>query len=633
MRMFNLQLSNTVYALTGTLVIIGALTSCSNDVHQPENKTPAAINTQTPEPAAKVAGLDNSTTTLPFFGELHIHSRNSPDAFITGVRSTPEDAYRYGRGEAIDHISGVKIQNNEPLDFMAVTDHAEYLGILPSLSNPNGPLANTWFGAEALSGDRKRYHEATMQILMTLGATPPKAIPELVAPKVSGPIWQSYIELADAFYEPGVFTTFVAYEWTLIPDQQNLHRNIIFEGTDVPAVPFSAFDSDKPEELWQWLDETRANGSDVIAIPHNSNVSDGMMFRLEDSWGNALTQDYAEQRMRNEPIVEVSQIKGTSETHPILSPGDEWANFEILEELLGGVRTGKINGSYVREAYLNGLKFQQENGFNPYQFGLVAASDSHNSSVPVEEDNYTGKIGIDATAEQRLGGSFINSKHADYGAAGLTGVWAAENTREAIFAAMRRKEVFATSGPKIAIRLFSGHYPDSVSAAGISAAELYANGVAMGNNIGSAQLHNGTARLYVWAGQDTRSTSLQRLQIIKGWYDGDTLQEKVFDIACGDGSQPDPETNRCQASKAKVDFSDCSIVDDDGSEQLAAVWDDPAFNSNQHAFYYARVLENPSCRWTTWDALRNGWDLIEDVAEALQERAWSSPIWYQPARK
>lgn len=627
-------------AQTSLLIFVSAslLASCNNKNNATTedaasaDQSQAVLEADTSKESTIQRNRNQNNTTLPFFGELHVHSRNSPDAFITGVRVTPEDAYRYGRGESIDHISGVKIQNREPLDFMAVTDHAEYMGILPALSDADSPLANTWFSKEARSGDRQRYQDATMQVLMTLSSTPPKPIEELVAPEVTGPIWQSYITLADAFYEPGVFTTFVAYEWTLIPDAQNLHRNIIFAGTDVPALPFSAFDSDKPEELWQWLDETRKNGSDVIAIPHNSNVSDGMMFQLKDSWGNEFTQEYAELRMRNEPIVEVSQIKGTSETHPILSPGDEWADFEILQELLGGARVGKISGSYVREAYLNGLKFQADKGFNPYQFGLIAASDSHNASVPVEEDNYTGKIGLDATAEKRRGGSFINSKHAKYGASGLTGVWAEENTREAIFAAMRRKEVFATSGPKISVRLFAGDYPDSVSASGLDSQTLYANGIAMGNTINSTQLSNAAPRLYIWAGQDSNSAKLQRLQIIKGWYNGEELQEQVFDVACGDGSQPDPTTHRCQASTASVDLSDCSIKDDNGSAQLAAIWDDPSFNAKQQSFYYARVLENPSCRWTSWDALRNEWPLDDEVPSTLQERAWSSPLWYQAAR-
>lgn len=632
--------SEQISALT-IAVIIGSvffLTSCDKNskaesaLENTSAEITANAQTDSTNQSTHIASenITDHPTTLPFFGELHVHSSNSPDAYITGVRSSPEDAYRYAKGQSIDHISGVKIKNRAPLDFMAVTDHAEYMGILPALSKANGPLAKTWYGREMLSGDPNRYKIATQKILFSLNGTPPRAIEEITTESITSPIWKSYVELAEKYNEPGVFTTFVGYEWTLIPNAQNLHRNIIFKGTDVPALPFSAFDSDKPEELWQWMEQARANGSDVLAIPHNSNVSDGTMFALADSWGNPITQQYAELRMRNEPLVEMSQIKGTSETHPTLSPNDEWADFEILEELLGGQRIGKISGSYVREAYLNGLALQQEKGFNPFQFGMMAASDSHNASVPVEEDNYTGKIGVDATAESRRGGSFINTQSSLYGASGLAGVWAHENTRPALFDAMRRKEVFATSGPKIAIRLFAGDYPDSVSASGLASQTLYHQGIAMGNSIGPERLINNRLRLYVWAVKDQQGHNLERLQIIKGWYEDGELKEKVFDIACSDGTVPNPNTHRCPNSSATVDLSDCSVELNKGNRQLATVWQDPNFDQAQAAFYYARVLENPSCRWTTWDALRNDWPLLDTVPATIQERAWSSPIWYQP---
>tara|TARA_S200000501_G_scaffold344926_1_gene357134 strand:+ start:63906 stop:65816 length:1911 start_codon:yes stop_codon:yes gene_type:complete len=632
--------SELTAALT-TAVVIGSvffLTSCDKDskaesvLENTRAETTANTQSDSTTQSTHIASenITDHHTTLPFFGELHVHSSNSPDAYITGVRSSPEDAYRYAKGQSIDHISGVKIKSRAPLDFMAVTDHAEYMGILPALSEANGPLAKTWYGREMLSGDPNRYKIATQKILFSLNGTPPRAIEEITTESITSPIWKSYVELAEKYNEPGVFTTFVGYEWTLIPNAQNLHRNIIFKGTDVPSLPFSAFNSDKPEELWQWMEQARANGSDVLAIPHNSNVSDGTMFALADSWGNPITQQYAELRMRNEPLVEMSQIKGTSETHPILSPNDEWADFEILEELLGGQRIGKISGSYVREAYLNGLALQQEKGFNPFQFGMMAASDSHNASVPVEEDNYTGKIGVDATAESRRGGSFINTQSSLYGASGLAGVWAHENTRPALFDAMRRKEVFATSGPKIAIRLFAGDYPDSISASGLDSQTLYHKGIAMGNSVGSERLINNRLRLYVWAVKDQQGHNLERLQIIKGWYEDGELKEKVFDVACSEGETPDLNTDRCSNTSATVDLSNCSVELNKGNRQLATVWQDPNFDPAQAAFYYARVLENPSCRWTTWDALRNNWPLLDMVPATIQERAWSSPIWYQP---
>ncbi|MBT4522514.1 MAG: DUF3604 domain-containing protein, partial [Halieaceae bacterium] len=401
----------------------------------------------------------------PYFGELHVHSQNSVDAYTTGVRVTPEDAYRYARGEPINHISGQTVQAAQAIDFMAVTDHSEYLGVLPTLPDPSGPLSATGVAREILSGDAERARAAMMKVVLTMGTNPPAPVKELLDPAVRKPIWQSYISLADEYYEPGVFTTLVGYEWTSIPDSRNLHRNVIFRGTRVPELPFSSFDSDKPEDLWQWLDQVRVEGSDVMAIPHNSNVSDGLMFELTDSWGKPMDLAYAEARMRNEPIVEVTQIKGSSETHPALSPADEWAGFEIMGELLGGSRIGAINGSYAREAYLNGIKLQAEQGFNPYKFGLIGASDSHNATVPVEENNYTGKIGrVDGTAKIRLGGSFINSSNLMYSASGLAGVWAESNTRETIFDALKQKRAFATSGPRIPVLLFAGDYPAEMPA-------------------------------------------------------------------------------------------------------------------------------------------------------------------------
>ena len=435
------------------------------------------------------------------------------------------------------------------------------------------------------------------------------------------------MDLAQEFYEPGVFSTLVAYEWTSIPNSQNMHRNVIFRGTDVPDLPFSAFDSDKAEDLWAWLDVVRTEGSDVLAIPHNSNVSDGMMFRKVDSYGDELDAEYAATRMRNEPLVEITQIKGTSETHPVLSQNDEWADFEILGELLGGSRDGNIEGSYVREAYLNGLKMEQDSGFNPYKFGVIGASDSHNASTPVEENNYTGKIGnADGTPELRRGGSFISTRNVQYGASGLAGVWARENTREAIFDALKAKETFATSGPRIIIRFFAGEY-DRLPKVGFDTEGLYGKGVPMGSDLPKKLT---SPRFFASAMSDPISAPLQRLQMIKGWYERGELKEEVIDIACSDGARPDIGSKRCPNNGATVDLLTCKISANVGASQLATVWTDPDFDVNQYAFYYIRAIENPTCRWSTWDALRNNWDLPDSVPPMIQERAWSSPIWNIP---
>jgi hypothetical protein len=580
------------------------LIGCGERSAPPEAPAPAEPEAQSQADISPPKGEPRA-----LFGELHVHSRNSFDAFTFGVRQSPEDAYRYARGEAIDHISGVKIQIAKPLDFMAVTDHAEYMGLIRLLSVPEGPLAETSIAKEVLSGDRKRAGQALGAVIMTLGGDPPAPSPELDVPELRHGIWQSYVELAQRYYEPGVFTTLVGYEWTSSPDAKNLHRNVIFRGTNVPDLPFSSFDSQNPEDLWKWLDEVRASGISVMAIPHNSNVSDGIMFPVEDSWGNAIDEAWAQKRIRNEPIVEITQIKGTSETHPALSPNDEWADFEILNMLLGGSREGRRPGSYVRDAYRRGLQVRAELGVNPYQFGVIGATDSHNSSVPAEEDNYTGKIGTaDGTAKARLGGSLISPKNLRYSASGLAGVWAPANTREEIYDALARKEVFATSGPRISVRLFAGDH-------------------AMGSELPASTRE---VRLRIEAMRDPDSAPLQRIQVVKGWLAEDGPHEQVYDVACSDGSAPDAATHRCPDNGASIDVGSCAIPEETGDAQLAADWRDEGFDPSQHAFYYARVLENPTCRWSTWDALRNGWDLPEDTPATLQERAWTSPVWFAP---
>lgn len=606
------------------------LAGCGNGKAPPKPQT-SSTESLVGESQAAEKSVDPLSRVAPtaYFGELHIHTQNSFDAYTFGVRSTPEDAYRYGRGEAIDHVSGQKIQAKQALDFMALTDHAEYLGLWPEIMKPNGPLSATSIAKEIFSGDKERARAAMTKVVHSISSTPPTAIEGLVPTEFRRTKWQEYVALADQYHEPDVFTTLVGFEWTLIPDSKNLHRNVIFRGTDVPDIPFSAFDSDKPEELWQWLDQARAHGSDVMAIPHNSNISDGLMFQLEDSWGKPIDKSYAEARLRNEPVVEMTQIKGTSETHPMLSPNDEWANFEILEEVLGGSRKSAINGGYVREAYLNGLRMESEQGFNPYQFGLIGASDSHNSSVPVEEDNYTGKVGhTDGTAKARLAGSALVSSGLHYSASGLAGVWAQNNTREGIFDALKRKEVFATSGPRISVLLFAGDYSSEIPEGGMPLTALYENGKPMGSGLTTT---TEAPRLYAWAARDPSSAPLQRLQIVKGWVTADgALQEAVFDVTCSNNLTPDPKTHRCPDNGATVDTSTCAISEKTGASQLATMWQDPTFDATQYAFYYVRALENPTCRWSSWDALRNGWELPDSVPPTLQERAWTSPIWLKP---
>ncbi|MBB83480.1 MAG: hypothetical protein CL931_06680 [Deltaproteobacteria bacterium] len=474
---------------------------------------------------------------------------------------------------------------------------------------------------------------------------------------ITRPVWEDTIEAADRFYSPGRFTTFAAYEYTSSTDDMgNLHRNVIFRGTDrLPSIPFSRFHSQNPEGLWDWMDALREKGVESLAIPHNSNGSNGQMFKLVDWAGNPMDDDYGEKRMRNEPLVEITQVKGTSETHPTLSDTDEWAGFEIAPYRVATMLVSDPPGSYVRDALRRGLQLEAGGATNPYEFGVVGASDTHTAAISDDESDYFAKIGLlDSTAELRGsvplsfveatvarmissdlvtevdGQAYQDSASITYGASGLAAVWAEENTRESIYDAFRRKETFATSGPRIPVRFFAGEGLEAYMAGAADMAELaYAVGVPMGADLEVGP--SSAPRFLVWAARDPLSAPLQRLQVIKGWEAKGETFEVVNDVACSDGLSPDPVTRRCPDNGAKVDLSDCSITTDVGDAELSAVWTDPDFDPSQRAFYYVRVLENPTCRWSTWDAIRAGVEPRTDYPKTIQERAWSSPIQVKPA--
>ena len=385
------------------------LAACDGDGQRPVGTTPK--KTEKKDSLAETSAIPADRRA--WFGETHVHTSYSVDSSIYNVTSTPDDAYRYAKGSAIGHTSGNKIQSARPIDFMAITDHAEYLGIIHRMKNPKDALSGLSLARELISDDEEIVKGAFIAISSSIRKNQP--LVELMKAGVMKSGWQSIIDIAEQHYEPGEFTTFIAYEWTSNPTSRNLHRNIIFRGgrEKVPELPFSSFDSQHPEDLWEYMDQLRQRGMPALAIPHNSNLSDGLMFPVEtDSWGNALDAGYADTRNRNEPLVEITQIKGSSEAHPALSPNDEWSNFEILQEMFdtGQDQTSadlipRPSGSYIRQAYLDGLQMEEVKGFNPYKFGVIGATDSHNASVPVDENNYTGKIGIaDDTPQQRRTG-------------------------------------------------------------------------------------------------------------------------------------------------------------------------------------------------------------------------------------
>jgi hypothetical protein len=601
-----------------------------------------------------------------YFGDLHVHTTYSFDAFVFGTTVGPRDAYRYALGETIQHPGGFDMTLREPLDFYAVTDHALFLGVAAQAADPTSEIGQMEL-SEPLHNLNEEGNKGFLSVIPRLqafgtfipaivsGIMDGRVDPEMTA-GISRTTWQDIIDAAEQFNSPGHFTTFVAYEYTSSTDDRgNLHRNVIFrQGDRLPAEPFSRFHSQNPEGLWDWMDGLRQQGIESLAIPHNSNGSNGQMFKLVDWAGNPMDDAYAEQRMRNEPLVEITQVKGTSETHPALSDNDEWAEFEIMPYRVGGMLPSKPQGSYVRQALRQGLAFESRGVQSPYRFGFVAASDTHTGAISDDESNFFSKIGVlDATPELRgsvplptwqaiplkllvpqqveevEGESYMRTPVTTFGAAGLAAVWAEENTREALYDAFRRKETFATSGTRIRVRFFSGFGLDGEMLQSPTVVkEAYRRGVSMGQDLHGQG--DSAPDFLAWASADPKSAKLQRLQVVKGWADGDDTFERVYDIACSDGGNPDPSNHRCPDNGARVDLADCSYSENLGSVELKAHWRDPDFDPGQKAFYYVRVLENPTCRWSTWDALRSGVEPRPNVAKTLQERAWSSPIWFVP---
>lgn len=589
----------------------------------------------------QLVGLKSAVASDPadrnvYFGETHLHTVLSFDAYIFGNRNGPDDAYRYARGEAINHPAGFKMQLRTPLDFQAVTDHAIYLGMLPAMHDPAQNVSQHPIAQGLQKAETPAERLIAFQGLFPLLNADVKD--DLVDPEIMKSAWAKIIESAETYNDPGKFTTFVAYEYTSGPENQNLHRNVFFKGAKAPELPFSRIMSPNPEDLWRWMDDLRADGIDTLAIPHNSNGSNGLMFMSETFDGRPMDEAYAATRMRNEPIVEVTQVKGDSETHPLLSPNDEWADFEIMPFRIGGWVPSQPNGSYVREAYLTGLKLEKEGRGNPYKFGLIGASDTHVGAGAFSENNYWSKIGIvDANGKLRGsvpldearadGGLYAENFFQTWSASGLAAIWAEENTRDSLFDAMRRKETYATTGPRIRLRFFAGaNFDEAMIARSDLTQQAYQRGVSMGSDL---SLADGEVPSFVaWAIRDPESADLQRLQIVKGWVDAEgKAQERVYDIACAGGASVDPMTQRCPDNNATVELQSCEWSADTGDNELKVLWRDGDYEDGQKAVYYLRVLENPTCRWSSWDAMRAGVPPRAGVHMTVQERAYSSPIW------
>ena len=601
-----------------------------------------------------------------YFGDLHVHTANSFDAYTFGTISSPADAYKYAQGYPILHPSGFLIQLSRPLDFYAVTDHGVFMGLMKEAADTTSEFSKYEL-AKPLHNLNESVNDGLFSLIKRAGLFRPfgqavrkglddGTIDSSIIEEVSKSVWQQTIKAADEAYAPGTFTTFAAYEYTSSFDlyDKYLHRNVIFKDTkDLPAKIFTRADSQDPEELWDWMNLMRSKGIESLAIPHNSNISGGATFALIDYNGGPIDEEYTKKRALNEPLVEITQVKGTSETHPLLSKNDEWAAFEVKTGMEEEKLISNLKGSYVRDAYLRGLSLAEKGLSNPYKFGLIGSSDTHVSGPSDSEEVFFSKVGIlDATAElrgsipfKRFYGTFLkalrpnifkevdgknyfaaNDRVINFSASGLAGVWAEENTREAIYDAFRRKETFATSGPRMKVRFFAGYDLENSQLDDLTLIQdAYANSIPMGGTLNTESNKNPT--FLVWAIADPMGAPLQRTQIIKGWLEDGEHKEKVYDVACSNGLSVDPSTNRCPDNEAWVDLSDCSISADSGSREMKVFWQDPEFQNGQNAFYYSRVLENPVCRWSTWDAVRVGEKPRSDLPATIQERAWSSPIW------
>ena len=530
-----------------------------------------------------------------YFGQTHVHTSWSFDAYVFGTTVTgPEEAYQFALGQPIKHPGGYTVQLKRPLDFQAVTDHAEYVGAVRLANDPGSELSKLPIAEKLRVRDRDDIQKIYLFLATSILKKEP--IKELLDPQVAGNIWKQTVAIADKYYQPGKFTTFAAYEWSSTPNNMNLHRNLIFKDTKkVPELPFSAIDSTHPEDLWAWMDTQRRAGNELLAISHNANLSDGAMFPLDvDSKGRPIDAAWAQDRTNNEPLAEITQLKGTSETHPSLSPNDEFGNFEILTYLLGGVqRVPRIHGSYIREAYQNGLGMQDARGYNPYKFGVVGASDSHDTAVAYEASNYFGGHGLlDATPQARLSGKKESGLTMDQlSVSGLGGVWAEENTRKSIFAAMQRKETFGTSGPRIKVRLFGGwaFSPDALKQADWVKAG-YAGGVPMGGDLPPPK---GKAPTFiVWAVKDPDGANLDRIQIVKGWSKNGQIFEKIYDVAWSGNRvltrSSSPIHNVLFGGNEltlppvgnTVDIKNATYENTIGAVELKTVWTDPDFSPN-----------------------------------------------------
>jgi hypothetical protein len=584
--------------------------------------------------------------TQVYWGNQHHHTAMSVDAGAIGCKLDDEASYRLCRGEEVVSSTGQAIKLSRPLDWLVVSDHAEAYGGIPLLlaGNPAllaDPTLRRWH--DMIKAGGKQAYDAAWQIIH---ANAEKKIPAPWRnPAVIGAAWERHVRITEKYNEPGRFTAFHGYEWTSMPGGDNLHRNVIFrDNADrvLQTLPFSALDSEDPEDLWGVLAAyEEKTGGHVLAIPHNPNLSGGRLFELVDFRGKPFTTDYAERRARWEVLLEVVQTKGQSETAPFLSPTDEFADFELWDKMnLGGTRLHEesfFRGEYAREALKNGLKLERDLGTNPFKFGLIGGTDQHNGLMAIEEENYFGMSPMDEPKPERWQGMFTKLGDAkvmnwEECAAGYGAIWATENSREALWDAMKRKETYATTGTRMIVRFFGGWDFEPVDAQTRNPAVAgYTKGVPMGGDLRGAPAGKSPTFL-VAALKDPIGANLDRIQIVKGWVNakGET-QEEVYDVVWGDADRRRPGADgKLPPVGNTVNVEEAFWLNTIGDPELIAVWKDPDFDPAQRAFYYARVIEIPTPRWTCYDAKRFGVKMPAEIPMTLQERGYTSPIWYTP---
>jgi hypothetical protein len=586
----------------------------------------------------------------PLFGDTHLHTAFSMDAGAFGARLTPRDAYRFARGEQVTASSGQPVKLSRPLDFLVVADHSDNMGFFPDLSAGKpavlaDPTGRKWYDMMQ-SG---KGADAAIEIIVAFSqGTFPKDLMYFPGTRAYRGAWQDTIAAAEQYNEPGRFTAFIGYEWTSNTGGNNLHRNVIFrdnadKASQVePFTVYPPFGSDNPVELWKWMEAyEKKTGGSVLAIAHNGNLSNGRMFPIVEAFGKRLDREYAEQRAKWERLYEATQTKGDGETHPFLSPNDEFANFERWDK-------GNLDGSaaktrdmlefeYARSALKHGLKLAQSLGTNPYKFGLVGSSDAHTGLAAMEEDNFFGKTTPQEPSPHRMTATFVNNPRTgvkvmdwEVSSSGYAAVWANENTRASIWDAMQRKETYATTGTRMIVRFFGGFEFEARDAQDRLPAQIgYSKGVPMGGDLRSAP--QGKAPTFLVAAlKDPIGANLDRYQIVKGWLDRNgNLHEKIYDVAWSGDRRPGSD-GKLPSVGNTVDVANATWTNTIGAPELIAVWRDPDFDPTQPAFYYGRVIEIPTPRWTAYDAKRFGVTPLPGTAMTITERAYTSPIWYTP---